>query len=152
MCLLFPPLSSSISLAQSSSWKKNFKGKQSDDCSKTPKQISPKFSASTKCYRCQGYGHIAANCSREIKITFVHGAPIQAPESDEEEVTYHSTINEDDDSDYDQEDSDAECNYIQLTPQITYLSFSVCSHKRRIIGEELISFKYSLRLERRIRK
>ena len=51
-----------------------------------------------------------------MKITFVNGVPTEAPESDDEEVTYHPNINEDDDSDYDQEGSDAECNYIQVTP------------------------------------
>jgi len=64
--------------------------------------------------RCQGYGHIFANCPSEMKITFVNGVPTQAPKSDDEEVTYQLDINEDDDSDYDQEGSDAECNYIQL--------------------------------------
>ena len=48
-----------------------------------------------------------------MKITFVNEVPTQAPESDDEEVTYHLDINEDD-SDYDQEGSDAEYNYIQL--------------------------------------
>jgi len=35
-----------------------------------------------------------------MKITLVNGVPTQAPESDDEEVTYHPDINEDD-SDYD---------------------------------------------------
>jgi len=51
-----------------------------------------------------------------MKITFINGVPTQAPESDDGEVTYHPDINENDDSDYDQKDSDAECNYIQLAP------------------------------------
>jgi len=75
-----------------------------------------KFSAFTKCYRCQGYSHIATNCSSKMKITFVNRVPSEAPEFDAEEVTYHTDINEDYDSYYVQEGSDAECNYIQLTP------------------------------------
>jgi len=56
-----------------------------------------------------------------MKTTFINGVPTQAPESDNEEVTYHPDISEDDDSDYDQEGSDTECNYIQLAPS-NYIS------------------------------
>jgi len=45
-----------------------------------------------------------------MKLTFINGAPTQAPESDDEEVIYHPDINEDDDSDYDYEGFDAEYN------------------------------------------
>jgi len=61
-----------------------------------------------------------------MKITFVNGVPTQALESDDKEVTYHPDINEDDDSDYDQEGSDAECNFIQLTPS-NYISVVWCA-------------------------
>ena len=56
-----------------------------------------------------------------MKITFVNGVLTQAPEFDDVEVAYHPDIDEDDDSDYDPEGSDAECNYIQLTPS-NYIS------------------------------
>jgi len=76
-----------------------------------------------------------------MKITFVNGAATtQALEPDDEEVTYH----EDDDSDYVQE--------VNSQFQITYLSFGVRFHKRRTIGEELLSSTHSLRLETRIEK
>jgi len=71
------------SSTQSSSRKNNFKGKQSDDRSKPSEQSFSKFSASTKCYRCQGYSHIVANCPSEVKITFINRVPIQAFESDD---------------------------------------------------------------------
>jgi len=61
-----------------------------------------------------------------MKITFVNGVPTQASKSDDEEVTYHPEINEDDDSDYDQEGSDVEYNYIQLTPS-NYISVVRCA-------------------------
>ena len=61
-----------------------------------------------------------------MKVTFVNGVPTQAPESADEEVTYHPEINEDDDSDYDQESSDAECNYIHLTLS-NYVSVVRCA-------------------------
>jgi len=111
---------------QSSSRKNDFKGKCSDDRSKTVQYTSFKFSASTKCYWCQGYDHIATNYYSEIRITFINGASTQALEFDDEEVTYHPDINEDDDSDYDQEGLDAECNYIQLTPS-TYIFVARCA-------------------------
>jgi len=65
---------------------------------------------------CQEYGHIVANCPSKMKITFINKVPTQAPEPDYEKVTYHLDIEEDNDSDYDQEGSDIECNYIQLAP------------------------------------
>jgi len=61
-----------------------------------------------------------------MKITFVNGVPTQAPESNDEEVTYHPDINEDNDSDYDQEGSDAEYNYIQLASS-NYISVVRCA-------------------------
>jgi len=72
------------------------------------------------------YCHIAANCSSEMKTTFVDGALTEAPESNDEEVTYHLDINENDDFDYDQDGSDAECNYIQLAPS-NYISVVQCA-------------------------
>ena len=61
-----------------------------------------------------------------MKITFVNGVPIQAHEFDDEKVTYHPDIDEDDDFDYDQEGSNVECNYIQLAPS-NYISVILCA-------------------------
>ena len=132
---------------QSSSRKNDFKGKRSDDRSKNPEQTSLKFSASTKCYRCQDYGHIAANGSSEMKIIFVNGAPIQAPESHITQTEMKTTI----------PIMSRKVLMVNITIfnshlQITYLSSSMSSHKRRTIGEELLSFTHSLRLEIRIEK
>jgi len=71
----------------------------------------------------------AANFPSKMKITFVNKVPTQALESDDEKVTYHPDINEDDDSYYDQEDSAAECNYIQLAP-LNYISAVRCAFSR----------------------
>ena len=60
-----------------------------------------------------------------MKITFVNEVSTQAPESDDEKVTYHPDINEDDFG-YDQECSDAEYNYIQLVPS-NYISVVRCA-------------------------
>jgi len=70
------------SSTQSFFQKNDFKGKRCDDRSKTPEQTSSIFSTSIKCYRCQGYSHITANCSSEMKITFTDGVLIAARESD----------------------------------------------------------------------
>jgi len=139
------------SSTQASSRKNDFKRKRSDDHSKPPEQTSSKFSASTKCYKCQGYNHIATNCLSEMKVTFVNGVPTQAPESDDEKVTYHPKINEDDDFDYDQESSDAECNYIHLILS-NYVSVVRCAFSQENNWEELLSFTHLLRLETRIGK
>jgi len=88
--------------------------------------------------------HIATNCDSEIKITFVDGGFIEAPDSDSEDFTYHPNLDESDGS-----SSDFEFNCIWPAPSnYIYLSSGVHSHniKRRTIGEELISFTYSLRL------
>ena len=82
-----------------------------------------------------------------MKITFINGVLTQAPEPNDEEVTYYPNISEDN-FDYDQEGSDAEVTIFNSHLQITYLS----SRKRRMIGEELLSFTHSLRLVTRIEK
>ena len=61
----------------------------------------------------QSYGHDAANCGSEIKITIVDGVPVEAPDSDFDDFAYHLNLEESDDYDYEQEGSDVECNCIQ---------------------------------------
>jgi len=41
-----------------------------------------------KCYRCQGYGHVAANSSSPIKIAIINGMPIADPELELDEFIY----------------------------------------------------------------
>ena len=86
-----------------------------------------------------------------MKITFINGVPTQAPESDDEEVTYHTDISEGNDSDYDQ-GSVLNVTIFNSHLQITYLSSDVHSHKRRTIREELLSSTHSLKLETKIEK
>ena len=61
-----------------------------------------------------------------MKITFINGVPTPAFEFDDEELTYHPDINEDDASNYDQEGSNVECNYIQLALS-NYISVIRCA-------------------------
>jgi len=73
---------------------------------------APRVSAFTKCYRCQGYGHVAAKCGIEIKIVFIDGIPSElTPRS-----LHKPDPHEDEDFDYDQEGSSVECNSTRLAP------------------------------------
>ena len=54
-------------------------------------------SSTIKCYKCQGYGHLAACCYSLIKITIIDGTPTEITELDSEEYTYHSEGVETDD-------------------------------------------------------
>ena len=47
-----------------------------------------KVSSTTKCYKCQGYGHIVVNCPSPVKFAIIDGATIEAPESISEDFTY----------------------------------------------------------------
>ena len=40
-----------------------------------------KITPTTKCYKCQGYGHVAANCPSSFKIA-INGVFIEAPKPD----------------------------------------------------------------------
>ena len=41
-----------------------------------------------KCYKCQGYRHIAAKCLNPVKIIFVNGVPVAESESNLNEFIY----------------------------------------------------------------
>jgi len=58
--------------------KKNTKGKDIE-------KKSSKISLTIKCYKCQGYGHIATNCSSPVRITIIDGT---LTESDSEDNAY----------------------------------------------------------------
>ena len=106
----------------SSSWKNDFKNKNRDDRRKPSKQNSSKISVSTKCYRCQSYWHVAANCGNEIEITFIDGDPIKTLDSDSKSFAYHPNLEKSDDSEYNQEGFDDECNCIRPA-LLNYISF-----------------------------
>jgi len=48
-----------------------------------------KVSSTTKCYKFQGYEHLAVSCPSLIKITIIDGTPIKTTESGSEEYTYY---------------------------------------------------------------
>jgi len=61
-------LVSQRSQGQTSTHKANTKGKSVEN---KDKGIDKEFTI--KCYKCLGYGHVAANCSSPIKIALVNG-------------------------------------------------------------------------------
>ena len=68
--------------SQTSTHKADSKDKSVDNKGKdTDKEIS-KLTLTIKCYKCQGYGHVAANCSSPVKITLVNWVPEAVFESD----------------------------------------------------------------------
>ena len=85
----------------SSDVKTNTNGKsvEKDTNDKGIEKESSKVNLTTKCYKCQSFGHIAANCSNLIKITFVNGVLVAKSESNSDEFVYQ----EKEDSDIDEE-------------------------------------------------
>jgi len=72
----------------------------------------PKVSPRTNCYKCQGYGHVAANCPSLVRITIIGETFTKNSESDFKEIAYQPNKEVDDDSDFDQENDGVEFNYI----------------------------------------
>jgi len=94
---------------------KNFKR---DNWNKGPD--SSGVSSTTKCYKCQGYGHLAASCPTLVKITIIDGTPTEATESDSDEYTHHSDVTDDESS-----GDDVGLNCIRPTPS-THLAVVKC--------------------------
>jgi len=99
----------------------NTKGKslERDNKNKSPEFV--KVSSTTKYYKCQGYGHLAASCPNLVKITIIDGTPTEVTESDTEEYTYHPKVVETDESSSD----DVGLNCIRPTPS-THLPVVKC--------------------------
>ena len=142
------------SSTQSSSRKNDFKSKNRDYHNKPTEQNAPKVSASSKCYRWQGHGHMAAKYDSEIKITFIDRIPTEAHDSDSEEFAYQSDPDEDDDSNYNQEDSSVECNCTQITSS-NYISIVRCAfsqYEEKNDWRRTVISTHSLRLEEKSEK
>ena len=71
-----------------------------DTKGKSIEKVFSKVSPTAKCYKCQGYGHIVANCSNPVKTTFVNGVPVAESESNSHEFIYQG---KEEDSDVDEE-------------------------------------------------
>ena len=67
---------------QSSSHRNGIKGKSFERDNKNTSPEFPKVSSIIKCYKCQGYEHLAVNCPSLIGITIINETPTEATESD----------------------------------------------------------------------
>jgi len=67
---------------QTSTHKANTKDKSVENKGKGIDRKFSKLTSTIKCYKCQGYGHVAANCSSAVKITFFYRVPEVVLESD----------------------------------------------------------------------
>ena len=78
--------------------KNDIEGKnlERDNINKGPD--SSRVSFTTKCYKCQGYGHLAASCPSLVKVIIIDGTPTETIESDSDEYTYHPDVETDDES------------------------------------------------------
>lgn len=48
-----------------------------------------KVSATTKCFQCQGYGHVTSTCSSPFKISLIDENPVDVTNFDTEDFTFH---------------------------------------------------------------
>ena len=70
------------SSTQTSSLRDDIKGKNLEQENRNKGHESSKVSSTTKCYKCHGYGHLAASCPNLDRITIINGTPTEATESD----------------------------------------------------------------------
>ncbi|XP_020258176.1 uncharacterized protein LOC109834550 [Asparagus officinalis] len=89
--------------------------KERDNKGKGTERNFSKVSSTTKCYKCQGYGHVAANCPSPVKIAIVNGEPVEELESKTDEFVYH-VEEEDFDSSEEFDENDISIGCIRSTP------------------------------------
>jgi len=70
--------------SQTSSHMEDTKGKSIENKGKGIDREFSKLTLIIKCYKCQGYGHVAANCPTQVKITLVNEKPEVVSESESE--------------------------------------------------------------------
>jgi len=106
------------SSTQTASYRNNIKGKilERDNKNKGPK--FSKVSSTTKCYKHQDYGHLAANCPSLLRITIIDGTPIEATKSDSDMYIFNG---EDSETDEEPTSDKVGLNCINQTP-LTHLS------------------------------
>lgn len=98
-----------------------------EDTAKPPERADKsKSSSTTKCFWCQGYGHIAYACPSPFKIFMINGDPVPAPDSDTEGFTFYL---ESDGEDFDFEDDTLQDDiYLNCVRTSTRLSVVRCAY------------------------
>ena len=76
----------------------------------------PKSNPQTKCYKCQGYRHIAAKCASSYKIALIDGEGYPESKSDE----YIHQVDGDKD-DFDENTEETTLNCLQFRESTRYL-------------------------------
>jgi len=63
---------------QTPSHRDDIKGKSLEPDNRNKVPNSSRVSSTTKCYKCQGHGHLAASCHSLVKITIIDGTHTEA--------------------------------------------------------------------------
>jgi len=98
--------------AQNPSHKDDIKGKSLKWDNRNKGSEFPKVSFTTKCYKCQCYGQLAASCSNLVRITIIDVTPTEATEPDSDVYIFEeedSETNKEPTGDY------IDLNYINQT-------------------------------------
>jgi len=103
------------------SYSDDIKGKSLERDNRNKGPDSSRVSSTSKCYKCQDYGHLTTSCFSLIKITIIDGTPTETTESNSDEYTYHPDVKGDDES----SSNDVGLNCIRQTP-FTHLSVVKC--------------------------
>jgi len=112
-------------------------------CKGIDKEFS-KLTPTIKCYKCQGYGHVTANCASPVKIALVNEVPKVVSESDSDEFIFRG-------EDFDMDDETTVMTLVLTVldqqPWLTYPSLgTLClSQRRKTTGDER---QYSTSLRR----
>ena len=73
-----PPSQPHRSSTQTPSHRDDIKGKSLERDNRNKGLDSSTLSSTIKCYKCQGYGHLAVSCPSLVKITVIDGTLIEA--------------------------------------------------------------------------
>ena len=102
----------------------NIKGISVDNKGKSVANNFAKVSLTIKCYRCQGYGNVAANCSSPSKIALINGVLLVKSELDSDEFIFQPGKV---DFDVDEEVKGDDVGFSCIRPTLIHLSVIRCA-------------------------
>ena len=148
-CLDPPHLPNHRSSTQTPSHRDDIKGKSLERDNRNKGPDSSRVSSTTKCYKCQGYGHLAASCPSLVKITIIDRIPTEATEPDSDVYIFEGGDSE---TDIKPTSDDVGLNCINQTPS-TRLSVVRCDPSqpaKKMSREKALPFTRSPKLKIRI--